>query len=62
MKSTHNRIPINLAGDPGIRYSAEPLTFGVPFAEGTFPAGSTLRCVTADGRVDRPGGRAVLRQ
>ncbi len=53
MPSTKNsplRIPIRLAGQPGVRYSNEPLTFGVPFAEGDFPAGAKLRCVTADGR------------
>lgn len=44
------RIPIRLAGEPGVRYGREPLTFGVPFAEGAFPAGTALRCVTADGR------------
>lgn len=45
-----NKIPVRLAGELGVRYSHEPLTFGVPFAEGAFPACSTLRAVTADGR------------
>ncbi len=44
------RIPIALAGEPGVPYGLEPLTFGVPFAEGAFPAGTALRCITADGR------------
>jgi hypothetical protein len=43
-------IPIRLAGEPGVRYGREPLTFGVPFAEGAFPAGTALRCITDDGR------------
>jgi hypothetical protein len=50
MKHDVERIPVRLAGEPGVRYGREPLTFGVPFAEGAFPAGSALRCVTADGR------------
>lgn len=50
MKHDVERIPLRLAGEPGARYGAEPLTFGVPFAEGAFPSGSALRCVTADGR------------
>jgi len=50
MKKSDKRIPVKLAGEPGVRYSKEPLTFGVPFAEGAFPAGSQLRAVTADGR------------
>lgn len=50
MSESTFRIPIRLAGEPGMHYATEPLTFGVPFAEGMFPAGSTLRCVTADGR------------
>lgn len=37
------RIPIRLAGAPGLRYATEPLTFGVPFAEGAFPAGAAKR-------------------
>jgi hypothetical protein len=45
-----NSIPIRLAGEAGVRYGIEPLTFGVPFADGAFPAGTALRCVTADGR------------
>jgi len=53
-KSTMNRdmqrIPVRLSGEPGVRYRHEPLTFGVPFADGSFPAGTALRCVTADGR------------
>ncbi len=44
------RIPVKLAGEPGVRYATEPLTFGVPFADGAFPAGAALRCVTAAGR------------
>ncbi len=44
------RIPVRLAGEPRVRYGAEPLTFGVPFGEGAFPAGTPLRCVAADGR------------
>ncbi len=44
------RIPIHLVGEPGVRYATEPLTFGVPFAEDSLPAGAALRCVTADGR------------
>ena len=44
------RIPIRLAGETGARYANEPLTFGVPFADGAFPAGTELRAVTADGR------------
>ena len=44
------RIPVRIAGEPGVDYSLEPLTFGVPFAEGAFTAGAALRCVTADGR------------
>jgi hypothetical protein len=44
------RIPIQLAGERGVRYANEPLTFGVPFADETFPSGARLRCVTADGR------------
>jgi len=44
------RIPVKLAAEPGVCHSTEPLTFGVPFAEGAFPSGATLRCVTADGR------------
>jgi hypothetical protein len=47
--SKPKRISIKVAGKPGLRYSNEPLTFGVPFAEGDFPAGTTLRAVTADG-------------
>ena len=43
------RIPVRLAGEPGVHYASEPLTFGVPFAEGAFPAGTRLRAVRADG-------------
>ncbi|MFZ4397424.1 MAG: hypothetical protein ACOYOU_17565, partial [Kiritimatiellia bacterium] len=43
------RIPVKVAGETGVRYGSEPLSFGVPFAEGTFPAGSRLRAVRADG-------------
>lgn len=43
-------IPIRLAGETGVRYTTEPLTFGVPFAEGAFPSGARRRCVTANGR------------
>ena len=43
-------IPVRLAGEPGVRYGREPLTFGVPFADGAFPVGTALRCVTVDGR------------
>ena len=51
VKHQLERIPIRLAGEPGVRrYCRESLTFGVPFAEGTLPTGSQLRCVTADGR------------
>ena len=49
-KTDSHRIPVKVAGEAGARYSKEPLTFGVPFAEGAFPAGSQLRAVTADGR------------
>jgi hypothetical protein len=44
------RIPIRLAGETGVRYTNEPLTFGVPFADCEFPAGTALRVVTSDGR------------
>ncbi len=44
------RIPIHIVGEPGVGYGLEPLTFGVPFAEGALPSGTRLRCVTADGR------------
>ena len=44
------RIPVKLAGETGVRYGCEPLSFGVPFAEGAFPAGSRLRAVRADGQ------------
>ncbi len=47
--TTTKRFPVKLAGEPGVRYGKEPLTFGVPFAEGDFPAGSRLRAVRADG-------------
>ena len=50
MNPNYKRIPIKLVGETGVRYSNEPLTFGVPFAEGAFPAGTALRAVTADGR------------
>ena len=50
MKTTPCRIPVNLAGEAGVPYTSEPLSFGVPFAEGDFPAGSRLRAVRADGR------------
>jgi hypothetical protein len=33
-----------------VRYGRESVTFGVPFAEGVFASGTSLRCVTADGR------------
>ncbi len=49
MNKEINRIPVKLAGESGVRYAREPMTFGVPFAEGTFPAGSRLRAVRADG-------------
>ncbi len=44
------RIPVKIDGTRGVRYGKEPLTFGVPFAEGAFPAGTQLRAVTATGR------------
>jgi len=44
------RIQVTLSGESEVNYYREPLTFGVPFAEGDFPAGTALRCVTADGR------------
>jgi len=49
-KTSPVRISIRLSGESGVRYASEPLTFGVPFAEGALPAGASLRCVTADGR------------
>ncbi|MDA1088327.1 MAG: hypothetical protein O2901_15100 [Verrucomicrobia bacterium] len=49
MKTEIKRIPVKLAGEVGVRYGSEPLSFGVPFAEGAFPAGSRLRAVRADG-------------
>jgi len=50
MTQQHKRVAVKLAGEPGVRYSREPLTFGVPFADNTFPRGTPLRAVTADGR------------
>jgi len=50
MSTRLKRIPIKLAGEPGVRYSNEPLTFGLPFAEGDFPSGTALRAFAADGR------------
>ena len=50
MNTKSLRIPVKLAGEPGVRYANEPLTFGVPFAEGAFPSGSRLRAVRADGK------------
>lgn len=50
MNTSPVHIPVRLAGEPGVRYGREPLSFGVPFADGTFPTGTALRCVTADGR------------
>jgi hypothetical protein len=50
MSGQKQRVPVKLAGESGVRYAREPMTFGVPFAEGAFPAGSHLRAVTADGR------------
>jgi len=46
MKTNEKRIPIKLSGECGVRYGNEPLTFGVPFAEGDFPVGARLRAVT----------------
>ena len=50
MPVTPLRLPVRLAGAPGVGYHREPLTFGVPFAAGACPAGTALRAVTADGR------------
>jgi len=50
MKRHLKRISVKLAGESGVRYANEPLTFGVPFAEGDFPAGTQLRAAAADGR------------
>ena len=50
MKTDAKSIPVKLSGECGVRYGNEPLTFGVPFAEGDFPVGARLRAVTADGR------------
>ncbi|MFZ4398277.1 MAG: hypothetical protein ACOYOU_21895, partial [Kiritimatiellia bacterium] len=50
MTATRKRIPVKLAGESGVRYGSEPITFGVPFAEGALPAGSRLRAVRADGK------------
>ncbi len=50
MPKALNRIPVKLAGETGVRYGREPMSFGVPFAEGAFPAGSCLRAVRADGQ------------
>jgi hypothetical protein len=50
MKTDAKRISVKLSGESGVRYGHEPLTFGVPFAEGDFPVGARLRAVTADGR------------
>jgi hypothetical protein len=44
------RIPVKLAGEAGVRYGNEPVSFGVPFAEGAFPVGSRLRAVRVDGK------------
>jgi hypothetical protein len=49
MKATTTRIPVKLAGETGVRYGREPMTFGVPFAEGALPAGTRLRAERADG-------------
>jgi hypothetical protein len=49
-KKETKRIPVKLAGEAGVRYGSEPMTFGVPFAEGALPAGSRLRAVRADGK------------
>jgi len=48
-KDEELRISVRVSGETGVHYGNEPLTFGVPFAEGTFPAGSRLRAVRADG-------------
>ncbi|MEI6212173.1 MAG: hypothetical protein WCR06_11180, partial [bacterium] len=50
MTTTSKRIPVKLAGESGVRYGSEPITFGVPFAEGALPVGSRLRAVRADGK------------
>ena len=44
------RIPVKLSAAPGVQYANEPLTFGVPFAEGEFPDGANIRAVAADGQ------------
>jgi len=51
MNNQPKRIPVKLAKEPGVPYTHEPMTFGVPFAEGTFPADTSLRAVTAEGRI-----------
>ncbi|MBM4143015.1 MAG: hypothetical protein FJ225_05400 [Lentisphaerae bacterium] len=49
MTTQAKRIAVRLAGEPGVPYGKEPLTFGVPFAEGDLPAGARPRAVRADG-------------
>jgi hypothetical protein len=49
MSAESMRIPVRLAGEPGVPYACEPLTFGVPFAEGACPTGTRLRAVRGDG-------------
>ena len=51
MKTKSQRIPITLHRSAGVKYcDNEPLTFGVPFADGVLPADVPIRAVTADGR------------
>ena len=44
------RVPLNVTEEGGVDRVAWPVTQGVPFAEGDFPAGASARVVLEDGR------------
>ena len=48
--STHKRIEVRLAGTSAGRSGTEPLTFGVPFAEGALELAAAIRVTGPDGR------------
>ena len=48
--STHKPIEVRLAGTREVRSGTEPLTFGVPFAEGALELPAAIRVAGPDGR------------
>ncbi len=48
--STRKRIDVRLAGTGAVRSGTEPLTFGVPFADGAFERSQAIRVGGPDGR------------